>query len=315
MTHPVDTTHLTRREVVLGGLAIAGLTACSGATESSTATPPEASTSAVPGEGSTQPGSSTEAQSQPGAGVSAPAATQAPGTAEPSPVAGASGAPGPTSQPGPTVTALPPAPAPGAPALFVDHGLRDGTAVSLTYHASGSPSTTAALLDVLKANNVKVTVFAVGQWLAANPVLGRRIVDEGHELANHTLTHKSMGSLSAAVVASEISGGGQALVPFIGSIGTWFRPSGIVVPTATILDEAGTAGYSYSIGYDVDTLDFEDPGADAVLANFQRGVQPGSIVSMHFGHRNTVDATPRILAHLDSIGLRHVTLGELFAGS
>jgi peptidoglycan/xylan/chitin deacetylase (PgdA/CDA1 family) len=182
----------------------------------------------------------------------------------------------------------------------------------LTYHASGDRALTQAMLDVLRSHDVQVTVFAVGTWLAANPDLGSRIVAEGHELGNHTKTHKSMGSLGPAVLAAEIDGGGQALVPFIGGIGRWFRPSGIVVPTASILAQAGRTGYAYSIGYDLDTLDFQDPGANAVVANLQRGLQPGSIVSMHFGHQGTVEATPRILQHLDSVGLRHVTLSELF---
>jgi peptidoglycan/xylan/chitin deacetylase (PgdA/CDA1 family) len=208
---------------------------------------------------------------------------------------------------------VPTAPAPGQPAVFVDHGPRTGTAVALTYHASGSPDLAGALLDVLQDHRVRVTVFAVGSWLDANPTLGRRIVDDGHELANHTLTHQPMGSLTPTQLHTEIAGGARALRPFIGPATTWFRPSGIKVPTAAILAEAGLAGYPYSVGYDVDTLDFQDPGADAVLANFNADLQPGSIVSMHFGHQGTIEATPRLLAALDARGLRHVTVGELLA--
>lgn len=305
--------HLSRRQVVLGGIVIAGLGACS---DSTTRTSPGS-----PAETTIEVGAATrpaaEPDTQPGAAPPSAMSTPAAPTSSPSPsVAESMGntSTGQSTSAPATPGALPSPPAPGQPALFVDHGSRDADMVSLTYHASGDPALTSALLDVLRASAVKVTVFAVGQWLVANPSLGQRIVADGHELANHTKTHKSMGTLDAATVATEIAGGGQALVPFIGTIGEWFRPSGIVVPTARILAAAGTIGYAYSIGYDLDTLDFQDPGAAAVLTNFQRGIRPGSIVSMHFGHQGTVDATPKLLKHLDSIGLRHVTLSELFAG-
>jgi hypothetical protein len=100
---------------------------------------------------------------------------------------------------------------------------------------------------------------------------------------------------------------------FVGSIGRWFRPSGITVPTPAILAAAGTAGYDDSIGYDVDTLDYQDPGPSAVLANVARELRPGSIVSMHFGHRGTIEATPPIIELLASRGLRAVTLSDLLA--
>ena len=44
------------------------------------------------------------------------------------------------------------------------------------------------------------------------------------------------------------------------------------------------------MGYDVDSLDFQDPGAAAVQANVLDHVQPGSIVSLHFGHQGTIAA-------------------------
>jgi peptidoglycan/xylan/chitin deacetylase (PgdA/CDA1 family) len=93
----------------------------------------------------------------------------------------------------------------------------------------------------------------------------------------------------------------------------WFRPSGIETPTDAILTEAGRAGYAISVGYDVDTLDFQDPGARAVVANFRNGASGGSIVSLHFGHRGTIDALPGMLDHLARRGLRPVTVGQLLA--
>jgi hypothetical protein len=42
-----------------------------------------------------------------------------------------------------------------------------------------------------------------------------------------------------------------------------------------------------------------------------KAIQKGSIVSLHFGHAGTVTAIPTILANLDHLGLRAVTMTEL----
>ena len=120
------------------------------------------------------------------------------------------------------------------------------------------------LFDLLRTSGITSTLFAIGDWLSANPALGHQAVNDGHELANHTKSHQSMLKLSRADVRAEIVGGGQALIPFIGSIGRWFRPSGTDVPTDLILEEAGRAGYAVSVGYDIDSRDFNEPGALAV---------------------------------------------------
>jgi peptidoglycan/xylan/chitin deacetylase (PgdA/CDA1 family) len=67
------------------------------------------------------------------------------------------------------------------------------------------------------------------------------------------------------------------------------------------------------VSYDVDSLDYTDPGPDAVVANVLGSVRRGSIVSMHLGHPGTVTAMPAILHGLAKRRLRSVTLTELLA--
>ncbi len=197
------------------------------------------------------------------------------------------------------------------PATYINHGPGDVNNIALTFHLGGNPTLVAELLDLLKTSGVHSTLFAIGDWLTANPQLGHRAVDEGHELGNHTKSHLSMLKLSRSAVRAEIVGGGQALIPFIGSIGKWFRPSGTDVPTDLILEEAGAAGYPVSVGYDIDSTDYTEPGAAAVIARVKTKLHPGAIVSLHFGHRDTIDAMPRILDLLGAAGLTPVTVSGL----
>ena len=224
-----------------------------------------------------------------------------------------------TASPRPATTTSTPAPAPtlgtgtpaGGPAAFVPNGSRTKPQVSLTYHANGDVGLATRLLDLLVQRGVHVTIFGVGSWMKANPTLVRRMLDDGHEVANHTWSHQTMGPLGRSVVADEIKRCADALAELTGSISPWFRPSGIEVPTALILEEAGKAGYRTSVGYDVDSLDFQDPGAKAVVANVSAKVKPGSIISVHFGHADTLDAMPGLLDLLAARQLAPVTVGTL----
>jgi peptidoglycan/xylan/chitin deacetylase (PgdA/CDA1 family) len=191
--------------------------------------------------------------------------------------------------------------------------LRTKPQIALTFHANGDVALTTKLFGEAEARNVPLTIFAVGSWLVANPTMAARILHGGHELANHTYSHPSLGQLAAAAVGVEISKCRDVIKTQTGQVGGWFRPSGIDVPTALILDEAGRAGYRTVIGYDVDPLDYQDPGAAAVLQRVKAGMQMGSIVSLHTGHLGTVDALPGILDAISAASLQPVTVSTLLS--
>ncbi len=199
----------------------------------------------------------------------------------------------------------------GGSAAFIDHGDATSDMVALTFHLSGTPATVSALLDLLHQRAVTVTAFAVGTWITANPDITTRLVADGHELGNHTEHHLEMSTLTPQQITDEIVECGQAIMPFIGSIGRWFRPSSTVVPTQMILDEAGRAGYPVSVGYDIDSVDNKDPGPAAIIANVNSKLHGGAIVSLHFGHPGTITALPHILDELAARTLRPVTIGTL----
>jgi peptidoglycan/xylan/chitin deacetylase (PgdA/CDA1 family) len=67
------------------------------------------------------------------------------------------------------------------------------------------------------------------------------------------------------------------------------------------------------VSYDVDSLDYTDPGPDAVVAAVLGSGRRGSIVSLHLGHPGTVTALPAILRGLARRGLRPVTLTGLLS--
>lgn len=195
----------------------------------------------------------------------------------------------------------------------ISSGRRDAPLVALTFHGAGVPARTSAVLEIARAHDAHLTVFAVGQWLQANPALGKAILAAGHDLGNHTWSHQAMRHLSAAEAETEVSRGAAQVAAVRGSAGLLFRPSGTPTSTPVIRAAARTSGYLRCISYDVDPQDYLDPGAAAVESRTLAAVRAGSIVSLHLGHEGTVAALPGILAGLRSRGLRAVTVTELLA--
>jgi peptidoglycan/xylan/chitin deacetylase (PgdA/CDA1 family) len=74
---------------------------------------------------------------------------------------------------------------------------------------------------------------------------------------------------------------------------------------------AAQAGYAQCLSYDVDSLDWTDPGPDAIVRAVLDRAKGGSIVSLHLGHSGTVAALPRLLDGLRQKRLTATTVGEL----
>src|SRR5262245_10615153 len=214
-------------------------------------------------------------------------------------------------RPSPRSDTAPPRSLPATLPPEVRNGPRNRPGIALTFHGQGTPAMVEDLLVALEDHGARVTILAVGTWLASEPAFARRIIDGGHELGNHTMHHLAIASMNRAAAAAEIDECADVLRRLTGSIGTWFRPSQTQYATPTVLAAAAHAGYPTSLSYDVDSLDYTDPGVDAIVATVLRLSRNGSIVSMHAGHEQTVAALPTVLAGLRRRGLRPMTMTEL----
>jgi peptidoglycan/xylan/chitin deacetylase (PgdA/CDA1 family) len=240
------------------------------------------------------------------AGCTSTATSHAAGTPPGSPSGTVAQPTTPAAQPT-TTAAAPTRPVPAGPAREVAHGSRTRPEVALTFHGAGDPALATEILGVLAQAKAKVTVLAVGVWLSAHRDLARQITGGGHELGNHTWTHPVLADVAGPDVRVEIERCRDLLLALTGTIGGHFRQSGGAHSTPVIRALAGAAGYPVCLSYDVDSLDYTDPGPAAVRRTIAAAVRPGSVVSMHLGHPGTLSALPGVLADLDARGLRPVT--------
>ena len=78
--------------------------------------------------------------------------------------------------------------------------------LTLTFDQGYENGYTAKILDTLKEKNVRAVFFVLQDYAEKNPDLVKRMIDEGHTVGNHSVTHRSMPELSAEECKEEIMG-------------------------------------------------------------------------------------------------------------
>lgn len=96
--------------------------------------------------------------------------------------------------------------------------------LALTFDDGPHPVHTVRLLEILRATQVCATFFVVGKSVEQHPDLVRRIVDEGHELGNHTWSHSEPSQTGARQFLDEVARTDSLLRELTGSTPTAMRP-------------------------------------------------------------------------------------------
>ncbi|MDQ0403474.1 MULTISPECIES: polysaccharide deacetylase family protein [unclassified Streptomyces] len=171
--------------------------------------------------------------------------------------------------------------------------------VGLTFD-DGPSGSTQALLNALKQNGLRATMFNQGQYAAQNPSLVRAQVDAGMWVANHSYTHPHMTQLSQAQMDSEISRTQQAIADAGGGTPKLFRPP-YGETNSTLRSVEAKYGLTEVI-WDVDSQDWNNASTDAIVQAVSR-LGNGQVILMHDWPANTLAAVPRIAQTLAGKGL------------
>jgi peptidoglycan/xylan/chitin deacetylase (PgdA/CDA1 family) len=224
----------------------------------------------------------------------------------------------PASSPGASV------PTTSGPSRVVSSGPRDTKLIGLTFDMGGRLDPAVDILTWLLSNAVPATVFPTGSQGTTNE-LGRpamaivRDHPEMFEMGNHSWSHPSFTELTPDQMRAELSRAEDALASFVGrTTKPWFRPP-YGSWNDTVREVVGGEGWSYLAMWDIDTIDWRPtseggPTAVDIEARVLSKARGGSIVLMHLGGWNTLEALPTIISGLREKDLEPVTLTELLAG-
>ncbi len=186
--------------------------------------------------------------------------------------------------------------------------------VTLTFDDGGPEGRVNEILDVLKEAGVKGTFFLLGEWVRANPDVVRRMVAEGHELANHSDSHPRFSWLDDAAMRREILAARAALREVAGRDGApFFRPPyGAYNGTLTSL--LGELGYRALVMWDVDSRDWSGLAAETIAHQVIAEASAGSVVLFHLHGVHTAEALRKVIPGLLARGYAFTTVGGLFGG-
>ncbi|MFC8920899.1 polysaccharide deacetylase family protein [Streptomyces sp. NPDC047821] len=185
------------------------------------------------------------------------------------------------------------------------------TCIALTFDA-GPGKDTPRLLDILKEEKVPATFFLLGsKHVDRHPDVVRRIAAEGHEVANHTWTHRILTELEPDEIRQELSRTQDAIERLTGRRPTLMRPpQGRTDDTVSeVSRELGLAQVLWS----VTAKDYSTTDSALIRQRTLDGAEKDGIILLHDIYDGTVPAVPGIIAELKKRGFTFVTVPQLLA--
>ena len=186
--------------------------------------------------------------------------------------------------------------------------------VALTFDDGPHPVYTPKILDILKAEGINATFFAVGENAEAYPELTARIVKEGHELGNHTYNHCHVGKMSKTALTEDIERCTEVIERISGEKPRFFRPPEGVC-NDFVKEICGRDGMTI-VMWSVDTRDWAHTPICEICENVKSNTRSGAIVLMHdFIGKNspTPAALRQIVSILRGLGYEFVTVSQLLS--
>ncbi len=196
-------------------------------------------------------------------------------------------------------------------------GPAEGQSIALTFDDGPSDPFTGKILDILREKKVPATFFVCGQNVDRCPEIVRRIVQEGHELGNHTYSHPSLFLRSSRRISDEIDRAQESIEKASGSRPTIFRPpfGARTLGLMDVLRDRGLKMVMWSaMGYDWKL------SKNGIVGAVLHSLKPGAIILLHDGNgikesrqvdrSNTLDALPEIIDKARASGFRFVPLRD-----
>lgn len=191
---------------------------------------------------------------------------------------------------------------------------KDENVIYLTFDCGFENGNTEAILDALKKHNATATFFVVGHYLETAPELVKRMVDEGHIVANHTYHHPDMSKISdAAAFQKEMDAVSTLYKEITGEeMAMYYRPpqGKYSIQNLQMAKELGYATFFWSLAY-VDWNQDSQPSHEEAYKKLTSRVHPGAIVLLHNTSKTNGEIMDGILTKWEEMGYTFGSLEDL----
>ncbi|HEX9063177.1 MAG TPA: polysaccharide deacetylase family protein [Clostridia bacterium] len=197
------------------------------------------------------------------------------------------------------------------PSVLISKGFKDDKMISLTFDAGENAENTETILDVLKRYDVKTTMFLTGIWVEKFPGFAKRIISDGHEIANHSYNHLDLTKLSKDEILSEIKHGFDTFEKVLGTKGSLlFRPP-FGSWNKNLLEAAKEMDIPFTVNWSIDTVDWQEPGVETISNRIFSMLTGNDIILAHINGKTTAAAINLVIPELKKQGYKLVKVSEM----
>ena len=190
----------------------------------------------------------------------------------------------------------------------------DEKVLYLTFDAGYENGNTPAILDALKKHGAPAAFFVVGNFIEDEPELVKRMVEEGHIVGNHTMTHPDMSAISTQEsFQEELAGVEKLYEDLTGEPMTRFYrpPRGVYsISNLAMADNLGYATFFWSLAY-VDWNQEQQPSREEAFSKLLPRVHPGAIVLLHSTSSTNAEILDELLTKWEEMGYSFAPLTQL----
>ncbi|WP_026688568.1 polysaccharide deacetylase family sporulation protein PdaB [Alteribacter aurantiacus] len=188
--------------------------------------------------------------------------------------------------------------------------------IALTFNISWGEERALPILDTLKENNVSnATFFISAAWAERHPEVVERILEDGHEIGSHGFRHDHYTKWEDENIKKDILTAHEIIKKVSDTAPQFLRPPNGNFDNR-VLTIADKLNYDV-VHWSVDSNDWVNPGVDQIVENVVGNAAPGDIVLMHASDsaKQTAEALPQIIEHLEKGGFTFVSISELMTGA
>ena len=184
----------------------------------------------------------------------------------------------------------------------------------LTFDCGYENGNMPAILDALKKHRVPAAFFVVGNFIKDNPELIKRMVQEGHIVGNHTLTHPDMSSISSVEAFHKELAGVEKLYEDLTKtpMTKFYRPPRGIYSTKNLsmAKELGYKTFFWSLAY-VDWYEDSQPTKEEAFDKLLTRIHPGAVVLLHSTSKTNAEILDELLTKWEEMGYTFRALTEL----
>jgi len=193
--------------------------------------------------------------------------------------------------------------------VLITHAEKGKGKVALTFDDGPNEKYTKQVLDVLDRYNAKATFFLVGTNMVKNPELVERMIARGHQICNHSWSHRILRGISSREMVKEVTMFDEASKQWLQTPSIYLRPPKGEMSIKLLL-------YIFLrrkkiVLWNKDPEDYKAESTEEITSYFKiNTISDGDIVLLHDKTKYISESLSEILSEICARGLKPVVLSD-----